>query len=89
MSDGPLRPVSARFRVSSRVAVRKCDGSPTSPRALCPSRYLPTNTRLQLDGVNTNWGKTTIAHVTNLVKLGLLGKTIVARNPVGNTHEVR
>jgi hypothetical protein len=56
---------------------------------LCPSRYLPTNTRLQLDGVNTNWGKTTIAHVTNLVKLGLLGKTIVARNPVGNTHEVR
>ena len=50
--------------------------------------YLPTNTRLQIDGVNTNWGKTTIAHVTQLVNNGILGKTVVARNPVGNTHEV-
>ena len=52
-------------------------------------RYLPTNTRLQLDGVNTNWGRVTLAHVANLVKRRMLGATTVARNPVGNTHEAR
>ena len=50
-------------------------------------RYLPTNVRVQLDGVGTNWGRITFAHITNLVKMGVLGNTVVARNPVGNTHE--
>ena len=39
------------------------------------------NTRLQLGGVNENWGETTLPHIINLVKLGVLGKTVVARNP--------
>ena len=43
--------------------------------------------RVQLDGVGTNWGRITFAHITNLVKMGVLGNTVVARNPVGNTHE--
>ena len=50
-------------------------------------RYLPTNVRVQLDGVGTNWGRITFAHITTLVKMGVLGNTVVARNPVGNTHE--
>lgn len=74
------RRLCARGHRLSRIA------RTTTDRPLC-ARYLPTNTRLQLDGVNTNWGKTTLAHITNLVKLGVLGKTVVARNPVGNTHE--
>ena len=55
----------------------------------CVCRYLPTRVRLQIDGVNTNWGKVTLAHITNLVRKRVLGMTTAARNPVGNTHEVR
>ena len=49
--------------------------------------FLPPNGRIQLDGVGTNWGKTTFAHLTDLVDDGLADELLCARNPVGNTHE--
>ena len=51
-------------------------------------RHMPPCCRLQYDGVSTNWGEVTFAHVQNLHNLRALGSTTdVRRNKVGSTHE--
>lgn len=80
---------SAFARVRSRLAhgdtshvahqARKAKGLP---------EHLPPNSRWQVDGVSTNWGKTVFAHIENLIKQRVLGESSdVVRNPVGSTHE--
>jgi hypothetical protein len=52
------------------------------------SAHLPPNSRFQVDGVSTNWGKTVFAHFQHLVNKRVLGESCdVVRNPVGSTHE--
>ena len=44
------------------------------------------NNRFQMDGVSTNWGVVTFAHLQNLKDGGVLGDDVdVCRNPVGDT----
>ena len=50
--------------------------------------HTPPNNRFQLDGVSTNWGLITFAHLQNLKDGRVLGDDVdVVRNPVGDTHE--
>ena len=50
--------------------------------------FFPPNFRIQLDGVNTNWGEVTFAHVENMHNQRAFGaQTDVRRNKVGSTHE--
>ena len=50
--------------------------------------HVPPNNRFQMDGVSTNWGVVTFAHLQNLKDGGVLGDDVDAcRNPVGDTHE--
>ena len=50
--------------------------------------YCPPNWRLQVDGVNTQWGSTTFAHHSYLHDERVLGATTdIIRNKVGDTHE--
>ena len=51
-------------------------------------RHLPPNLRIQFDGVNTNWGEVTFAHIEHLHNERAMGsRTDVRRNRVGSTHE--
>ena len=76
--------VTLSLRLNSRRArslaqVRKDKGLP---------EHLPPNSRWQVDGVSTNWGKVVFAHIEHLIKQRVLGDASnVARNPVGSTHE--
>ena len=50
--------------------------------------HCPPNWRLQVDGVNTQWGSTTFAHHSHLHEQRALGATTdIIRNKVGDTHE--
>ena len=50
--------------------------------------HTPPNNRFQMDGVSTNWGLITFAHLQNLKDGLVLGDDVdVVRNPVGDTHE--
>ena len=50
--------------------------------------YCPPNWRLQVDGVNTQWGSTTFAHHSYLHDERVLGATTdIIRSKVGDTHE--
>jgi hypothetical protein len=49
--------------------------------------FLPPKFRIQIDGVGTNWGKTTLAHIEHLARCGVVDEINTCRNPVGNTHE--
>ena len=58
-----------------------------SDHAPCAHSFLPPNFRVQIDGVSTNWGKTSLAHLDYLVKGAVVDVLTAVRNPVGNTHE--
>lgn len=61
------------------VKVRRAKGQP---------EYLPSHMRIQLDGVSSNWGQTTFAHIAHRHKQHVFGAdTDVCRNNVGSTHE--
>ena len=49
--------------------------------------HLPPHLRIQIDGVSTNWGKTSLAFIEDLARRGVVDNSTAARNPVGNTHE--
>ena len=50
--------------------------------------HVTPNWRMQVDGVNTQWGSTTFAHHAHLHEERVLGTTSdVIRNKVGDTHE--
>ena len=59
----------------------------TFPTRAHAHSFLPPNFRVQIDGVSTNWGKTSLAHLDYLVKRAVVDVLTAARNPVGNTHE--